>query len=1283
MLIALPWLGACNLGLGKGTEITRLPIPAWEGRDTIPSSEPLFFSSGVPLAEGSVASEKHLGILDAGGNPIPAQFTPLAFWPDGSLKWVGISPVLDANSVLPLSLYLTQPEVLTQRIRVKESSDRVRLETDLIVMDVGGKGGGFTITQKSTGRSVAMDWEVERITRSAQRITESWLGERVRTEGLPQELFSIQHSKVDQILVEESGPVRAVVRVSGYFTSAAGEPFCRYDYRLYLYAGTETVRWQPTWIFTGDPESEMIGKLEAVLSVAGESVTRARTHYTGDSGQAEDVLLTPGQATVQENLEKHLDGWLAVETDNGGRLPLHVAVREFWQNYPSGFQVEKESVRMGFWPGASQYYLDLARTSDGDGDGESDSDVDAHATGVGKTFDVLIHPGVESGKFKEVAAAFEQEPLFYPGSGYMVQTGVMGPIAVEDKVGFARMEGFYRAVTFWLLENRKRFGWYGFINYGDVRTNFIRAENEWLTKGRYGWRQGSGDVPQAILTQYFRTGDPVAWKLGAPYVRHVMDVDTVHYERPGTDQAKGPMHRRGQDHWSGKVQSQYTYTQGAFLYHYLSGDLRVRSVLLEETAPWQSDRSQAWSANAVNTTLRAWEATGSLSWRELARQQLQPHLGGKSYDNFRFASDFVPALSQYVWMTGEEEATEELRQRGAMLLDPQNWAYFHPSIGRRGGRYMIPAMLYYLDGDETAHVHYPARLFTPMLPQPVPPESAWDWETLTTWLGRVPPHGISATTMVSELGDGPYFIRALQECGWTEDSIRELPRVYGTRNGALISGTYSNLGQKQGSYDNPWQMISLPASQVKDVQGNAQLQQRLQGLPFGAVLYVNRIPFRMPSGVDGETGGWLRMESGDDIRINVPEGATALHLLGPMIEKGDWREGVEVIEYTLHLKNGSTRTGVWKNLIDLDDYRGFHYAVNSQTGRFWQLGKRSRVHLDVLTLEFNGEDVSSVELQDKGNGYTTFVMAATAQLAGKETGTPVTEIVFTGKPGAGRHVLDGQGVGSSPESASWNLADSHLSRLSFRQGRVSAEDILALQVPIVSGDYLVELTMRNVHALGGAVEVNVSGNRIEAFSLAGGVGDKVSIPAKVTDGVLRIEIQAIRALLSSVNQKPDFELESVRVWPLPAGEWTRNQGEEMVMLEGNPLIDHATLTQSVGAEAIYSFYNMQQLKEGGKEYRVDRASWPQDIIFSFEDKVEVRGVSFSAFAGFGPRSVVLEVREDSQSDWRKVGEWTLTQEYPAIRQNIPPQNVKEVRLVMPSGYDRSLRILEANLYGTR
>jgi hypothetical protein len=46
---------------------------------------------GMPFASGTVAGTGALSVEDAAGSPVPSQSWPLATWPDGSLKWAGIT----------------------------------------------------------------------------------------------------------------------------------------------------------------------------------------------------------------------------------------------------------------------------------------------------------------------------------------------------------------------------------------------------------------------------------------------------------------------------------------------------------------------------------------------------------------------------------------------------------------------------------------------------------------------------------------------------------------------------------------------------------------------------------------------------------------------------------------------------------------------------------------------------------------------------------------------------------------------------------------------------------------------------------------------------------------------------------------------------------------------------------------------------------------------------------------------------------------------------------------
>src|SRR5688572_20619571 len=61
-------------------------------------------SWGVPWPQGSLTRDQTFSLVDTQGRPLPLQTWPLAFWPDGSLKWSGLATVVPADSKGPFSL---------------------------------------------------------------------------------------------------------------------------------------------------------------------------------------------------------------------------------------------------------------------------------------------------------------------------------------------------------------------------------------------------------------------------------------------------------------------------------------------------------------------------------------------------------------------------------------------------------------------------------------------------------------------------------------------------------------------------------------------------------------------------------------------------------------------------------------------------------------------------------------------------------------------------------------------------------------------------------------------------------------------------------------------------------------------------------------------------------------------------------------------------------------------------------------------------------------------------
>ena len=69
---------------------------SWLG--STPPSLSTGVSWGVPLPEGKIKLSDGYLLTNDQGQAMPVQSWPLAYWPDGSLKWVGLSTVVDSNS---------------------------------------------------------------------------------------------------------------------------------------------------------------------------------------------------------------------------------------------------------------------------------------------------------------------------------------------------------------------------------------------------------------------------------------------------------------------------------------------------------------------------------------------------------------------------------------------------------------------------------------------------------------------------------------------------------------------------------------------------------------------------------------------------------------------------------------------------------------------------------------------------------------------------------------------------------------------------------------------------------------------------------------------------------------------------------------------------------------------------------------------------------------------------------------------------------------------------------
>ncbi|TDU83429.1 hypothetical protein EV138_5893 [Kribbella voronezhensis] len=329
---------------------------------------------GVPWPRGTVVADSTFALAD--GTALQSWVT--ATWPDGSVKWSAHAIGPAAHPAGSYDLVPNQrPSAPDDPVEVNTTDDEIRV---------------------STG-------EITWVLRKPQLIASIRYGERevsrnVRLVSLRQDAPDEDGSRDRQettatthrIVVEQDGPVRAVVRLEGRHGD-----WLPYTVRLYFYAGATDVRIVHSFVWDGDPDRDFLAGLglsadvplsdephdrhvrlagpagfltEAVRGLTGlrrdpgESVRRAqvagrpvgeignrevseRLHlipqwndYTLDQSSADGFTLRkrtgPGQAWVTIPAGTRSPGYGYVGGVSGG---LGFGLRDFWKLHPTRLDI--------------------------------------------------------------------------------------------------------------------------------------------------------------------------------------------------------------------------------------------------------------------------------------------------------------------------------------------------------------------------------------------------------------------------------------------------------------------------------------------------------------------------------------------------------------------------------------------------------------------------------------------------------------------------------------------------------------------------------------------------------------------------------------------------------------------------------------------------------------------------------------------------------------------------------------------------------------------------------
>jgi hypothetical protein len=239
---------------------------------------------GVPWPRGALKGNATLKAV-SGTTELPVQSWPIAYWPDGSLKWSAIAvPALDTPAD-GLKLVPGKPAAPKAPVSVTKTATAFVVTSGDVAWTVPFKGPAVIASATQGGKPVLGAVSLITQTQSAASLAEA--------DNLSTQSFT---GEVETATLEQSGPVRAVIKLEGKH-KGNGREWLPFTLRLYFYAGADNVRVVHSFIFDGDATRDFIRSmgLQAKVSLTDELYNRhIRFSGEGNGVWAEAVRTLTG-----------------------------------------------------------------------------------------------------------------------------------------------------------------------------------------------------------------------------------------------------------------------------------------------------------------------------------------------------------------------------------------------------------------------------------------------------------------------------------------------------------------------------------------------------------------------------------------------------------------------------------------------------------------------------------------------------------------------------------------------------------------------------------------------------------------------------------------------------------------------------------------------------------------------------------------------------------------------------------------------------------------------------
>jgi len=229
---------------------------------------------GIPWPKGELSRDVSLALTDDTGRGYPADIKPIAFWPDGSVKWTSVSAPFMETAPTSLTVAPAEEKMIpSNSITVVQDETGLTVDTGVIICRLEKNSTELIRSVKDQQGHLLCSGG--RMVLTADTVSPCEGGTLTRTKEYL--------AKATQMTVETEGTQRVVIRLSGFHFSAhvptkalPERSFMPFELRLCFYAGSASIHMTHTQLYNLQIAQDFIRSMGMVFDrpMAGELYNR-------------------------------------------------------------------------------------------------------------------------------------------------------------------------------------------------------------------------------------------------------------------------------------------------------------------------------------------------------------------------------------------------------------------------------------------------------------------------------------------------------------------------------------------------------------------------------------------------------------------------------------------------------------------------------------------------------------------------------------------------------------------------------------------------------------------------------------------------------------------------------------------------------------------------------------------------------------------------------------------------------------------------------------------------